>query len=380
MGRYYLSTMEKTFSFKDGKVQRTKLDMATVSAIETFDSFGAMQDYILRDLRYPKRTTHKFETYAWVPAWYNWSERLLVTRDGPRMVRGCWRNGDSEAAALALHYSDIDNDCADLPMVDEAIVRERITGLFGPVRAFTYTSWSSTDAKRKFRIVFDTSREVTREEMVRCHVTLNELAFGRQGDGSIYSAGDMLFAPPHQTETSTWQGAALDVDALLAREAELRAADPEGIAAKYDPKPKTSHHAPHRPLTEAEQAAMRQRLADQRTRTEFRGIDDPAVFNPDWRDEYPNTSVQGSHYQTMLSLLGRVWRKSGGTLSHGEMAQVFDEIDGLDGWYMRSNPNHGPDKQRDMLAFVMSQPVIDDKPKLSTAALLRIAKKGLGKR
>ena len=165
------------------------------------------------------------------------------------------------------------------------------------------------------------------------------------------------------------EGIALDVDLLLALEAELRREQPDEIAARYDPRPRSHAARPARAMTQAEEAALRQRIADASIRSGFLGIDDPAVFNPGWRDEFARTAVQGSHSATMLSLLGRVWRKSGGTLSRGEMLAVYDDIDATGSFYMRSK--YGAGKAAEMVDFVMSCPVTGWKPIEHDPARLR---------
>jgi hypothetical protein len=91
-------------------------------------------------------------------------------------------------------------------------------------------------------------------------------------------------------------------------EAELRATEPDRIAARYDAKPKVAR--PSRPLSDVEKQVMRERISDNGRRLEFAGISDPEIFNPAWSGEFAAAAVQGSHYATMLSLLGRVWRKT----------------------------------------------------------------------
>jgi hypothetical protein len=140
----------------------------------------------------------------------------------------------------------------------------------------------------------------------------------------------------------------------------LRAERPEEIAARYDPRPRKTHARPAGPLPPGEEARLRQWIVDASVRTGFQGIDDPAIFNPGWRDEFAQTAVQGSHYATMLSLLGRVWRKTGGTLSRGEMLTVYDDIDATGSFYMRSK--YGVEKAAEMVDFVMSCPVTGWKP------------------
>lgn len=360
--RLHLSSMTRLYRRKRRDGGGLRLDMGEITAVEIFDGgFPELADHVLHRLRFPRATATKQETYAWVPATYQPSEELRRTPVGPQWIEGYWRNGEHEAPRLCLMYGDIDNKGDGLPHTAEAGLADRVAAACGwPVRFFTYTTWSSLPDHRKFRVVFDTSRWLTREEMLRCHVALNELVYGRQGDASIYDPGDMIFGPPHDAEATRHEGAPLDVDRLLALEAALREAEPEAIAARYDPKPRVVARRAVAPLTPEREAAARARIADAAVRTGFLGIDDPAVFNPLWRDDFARTAIQGSHYATMLSLLGRVWRKTGGTLSHGEMLAVYEGIDATGSFYMRGK--YGEGKAQEMIGFVMSCPVADHKP------------------
>jgi hypothetical protein len=57
----------------------------------------------------------------------------------------------------------------------------------------------------------------------------------------------------------------------------------------------------------------------------------------------------------MRSLLGRVWAKSGGRLSYGDMYAMLAEIDGLDADYFRRN--YGAKGIEKLIVWTMEQPV-----------------------
>lgn len=333
-----------------GKGHR-QLDHALVTDWPAFASFEELCAYVLERLRYPHEQAHKMETHAWVPTLY--APTVNIGR-GHREA-DVWRCGEAEADALSCWYADIDNKLDDRPHVSEAMAAAGLASLLlgkPSVEHFTYTSFSHTPGRRKVRLVAATDRDVTRAESADLFVLINEVVLGGQGDASIYDAGDMIYAPPHRTEITVTNGVPLPIDALLERARRLKAERPELS------KPFQKQAKPVRAAAPEELAAMHARIADRSAREGFGGIDDPAVFNPAWRGDYPMTAVQGSHYATMLSLLGRVWRKTGGRLSYGEMHEVFDQIDALGGFYMARN--YPPEKPHEMLRFVMSQPVIDD--------------------
>ena len=83
------------------------------------------------------------------------------------------------------------------------------------------------------------------------------------------------------------------------------------------------------------------------------GIDNPAVFNPAWADGYRHCT--GSHWETMRSILGRVWRKNGGTLTLGYMLTISRQVDATAGLYFLRK--YGETRLRDLVRFTMQQPV-----------------------
>ncbi|MBL6082675.1 hypothetical protein JMJ56_32445 [Belnapia sp. T18] len=341
-----------------------RLDQARVTDFPKFDDFAGMRQYVLGPLRYPKPQTNKLETYGWSPTMYG--PTINVARG--HSEAGCWRDGAAEADALSAWTGDIDNKSDAASHVTEAQVALGLASLMParqPVEHFTYTTYSSSVERRKFRLVVETDRDLTRTEQRDICVLLNERVFNEQADGSIYDPGDHLYGPPYQTEITIAHGVPIAVDAFLAMARALRMQRPE-LWVPFEKKEARMI----RGATLKEAAVVPVRMIDRSPRSDFGGINDPAVFNPAWRDEYPMTVVQGSHYATMLSLLGKVWRKTGGRLSFGEMRQVFDEIDALDGFYMSCK--YPSDKPDEMLDFVMSQPVADDARPNTTALEWRI--------
>jgi hypothetical protein len=327
------------------------LDQARITESPEFSDFGALRSYVLDRLRYPSPQASKAETYSWVPTLY----MPTINVERRHSYAEGWRSAEAEADDLSCLIGDIDNKNDERPHASEVEIAAGLGSLVAgqtSIEHFTYTTYSSLAERRKFRLIVETDRNVSRTEQRDIFVLLNERAFGGQGDGSIYDPGDHLYGPPYNTGITVTHGAPLPVDALLQMARDLRTERPE-LWVPFQRCAKTA-----RSVTPEELAAMKARMADRSARTEFRGIEDPGVFNPAWRDDYPNVVVQGSHYATMLSLLARVWRKTGGRLSYGEMQQVFDEIDALGGYYIARRYPTG--KAREMLRFIMSQPVIDE--------------------
>jgi hypothetical protein len=338
-----------------------RLDQARVTQCAEFRGFDGLREYVLDDLRYPRFQSNKLETYGWSPTLY--APMINIARG--HQEEDCWRCEEAEADDLSCWIADLDNKSEDRPHASESGIAAGLAVLCGQqIEHFTYTTYSSVPEHRKFRVTAETSRNVTRAEQRDIYILFNERLFDGQGDGSIYDRGDHIYGPPCNTETTVTHGVPLPVDDLLAMAEELRREQPD----LWTPFVKKQERRVARAATPVELGAMQARMLDRSACPQFGGIDDPAVFNPDWRDEYPRTAVSGTHYHTMLSLLGRVWRKTGGKLSGGEMQRVFEEIDALDGFYMTHT--YPAEKAGEMLRFVMSQPVLDD-PRPDTDALER---------
>lgn len=70
--------------------------------------------------------------------------------------------------------------------------------------------------------------------------------------------------------------------------------------------------------------------------------------------------MNGSHWETMRSLLAKCWRKTGGDLTKGEMERLFDEIDGLDAFYFAFHYDRG--KRDEVISWVMRLPPLEPAP------------------
>lgn len=338
--------------FIDKTTGLPRLDMAQVADSHDLPSFGALRDHVIVKRRYPTPQANKAETYGWVPTLYEVSDRTFVNRTTGKSFtkRGEWRSGAAEAEVLSAFIADVDNADTGRPTISMQDVAAALdTRGFS---YFMYTSFGHTAEKPKFRVVIDTDRDLTRTEMLRIAVWLNAVAFGGQADFSIYDPGDFLFAPPHTTTVvERLHARPMSVDDALAQQALLQVQHP-GCWTKYltrkEPRP------PREPQTPKQTAAAHERRADHGVRTEI-GIDNPAVFNPAWQNLYATCVVGGSHYETMRSLLGMVWAKTGGKLSYGEMDRLLRQIDATDGDHFIQA--HGEQKAADLINWIMELPV-----------------------
>lgn len=349
-----------------------RLVMAEITACHDLPTFAAVRDHVLDGLRFPTPQSNKLESYGFVPALYMPSERTFTRRsNGHQFTRhGCWRNGATESDALSLFYADVDNADSGRPTVTMQEVANRLdTHGFA---YFMYTSFSHTPEKPKFRVVIDTDRDLTRVEMLHVAVWLNWIALGQQADLSIYDPGDFVFAPPHDpTCMERLSAGPLVVDAALAEQRQLAQHYP-GSWTKYvvqkQPRQPRANPTPERA------AALKQRREDQTVRSEM-GIENPAVFNPAWGDFYRQRITSGSHFETMRSLLGMVWAKTGGALSYGEVDRILRQIDATAGDYFIRQ--HGEEKAAAMIGWLMSLPVEADKDEAEWHPLLERDESGL---
>jgi hypothetical protein len=330
--------------------------MAEITTVSDFSSFRDFRDHILDTLRYPTQQHDKLESYGWVPSLFDISERTFRNRSTgkPFTRRGSWRTGSSELDCLSVFYADVDNAIAGRPMISMDDVARNLAAHNLTPSFFTYTSYSHTPEKPKFRVVISIDRYVTREEMLRMFVWFNDAILGGQGDASIYDPGDFLFAPPHQTLTSeSMDGAPLEVDDILARETELRQSRPDLWASYIEQRqPKKSPSA--RVLTVEQVQKIEARKADQTRRPEI-SINNRDVFNPAWTGLYRDVVVGGSHWESMRSVLGMIWAKAHGDLTRGEIEHVFDEIDATSADYFVTK--HGTAKRAELIDWIMSLPV-----------------------
>lgn len=343
---FAISKLDKVYYSQ--KSHSRRLSMAEITGFEELDSFGKLRDYVM-GLRYPTPQADKLESFGWVPTLFYPTERTFSSVGGALTKFGCWRTGDAEdpGNALSVFYGDVDNANAAHPVVSMETVASKLTAACGPLNFFMYTSFSDTERKPKFRVVIETDRNISRAEMLKIALYLNETAFDYQADLSIYDPGDFVFAPPHQSlSLEQLSGNALAVDDILGKQAANPGALENYIALRQPSAPKVTP-------TAAQLAAMRDKANDMNIRPEV-NVSSPDVVNPAWRELYRQCGKDG-HWQTMRSILGMIWAKNGGDLTYGEMDAILREIDAADGDYFVAK--YGDARVNEMLTWLMSLPV-----------------------
>lgn len=246
--------------YHNKSTNQPQLLMNEIAGFEAFNSFADLRNYVI-GLQYPNEQASKLECFGWVPTLFMPSDRVYRRPDGTEVTKhGNWRVGAEEADRLSIFYADVDNAAPGQPIVTMEHVAARLDAFDGPLSYFMYSSFSHAAAKPKFRVVVETSRDISRSEMLRLALYLNCTAFGGQADLSIYDPGDFIFAPPHQTVTLTQlEGAALDVDATLAKQALLAASNPNSVAAYLQAR---QPRAPSKPITKKRRASMKAKATD----------------------------------------------------------------------------------------------------------------------
>ena len=308
-----VSYLKCVFPTSDG--QRT-LHQSKITNWRCYADFAEFAADFVPFSQYPREQSGKYETYSWVPTLFEDSHhRDDLFKTGPTSA---WRNGEYAAEDITLCYLDLDNQQADKPFVTLAEIHEVLTTL--GVSHILYTSFSHKPERHKVRVIMPISRTMTWDEAFLLFVWWNH-AFGYQMDGSIYDAGDHLYAPPYRAEIVTHFGKALDVDAILADVLNL-----PDEALKYARREEDKDHGPVRVLTPEQWEARRIQMHSRVQTREIR-LDNTDLIRPEWPTDLDTLYKGGSHRQSLFGTLVRVWLKSGCSLTHGDMTALQHELD-----------------------------------------------------
>lgn len=296
---------------------------AKVTDVELYDSFEEFVDHFWRVATYPKEQSGKLETYGFTPTAFNESGWRPRSKPDAPAQWGTWRAGEHSIGEVSLAYFDLDNHNDDAPMITfdtiEAVLHEM------NLSYALYTSYSHLrkDGRHKVRILIPASQWMTYEEAYYVFVAFNHMLHN-QLDASIYDDGDHLFGPPHQSRTSQWfDGDALDVAAVLAYVADEL---PDDAFEAATAQRRARRAKVHRDWSEAEVAEYQRKVADM-TVSAGVSITNPAICRPEWIVDLERLVNGGSHRQTLLLILSRIFAKSGHTLSFGEVIALQRELD-----------------------------------------------------
>lgn len=260
---------------------------------------------ILKHATIQRPQTNKADSFGFTPAWFMPS----VNKHGRE---GVWRDGE-HAGPLTLFVADLDNQHADQPMVTIDDVEAYLMAL--GLSFLLYTSFSHTAQRHKVRIVIPTDRDLTTDDAYQIFQTFNE-RFCTQLDGSIYDPGDFLYGPPFASDIRVnLDGSSLTVDDYVSLTFAPRQRHINGPKASYRQMSGSFSDRSVRPMV---------------------SVDNPEFVKPEWVGLYEGRYKDGSHSMSMMGVLAKVWRRSGGTLTFGEMEQIYRELDNRSGGYLRS--------------------------------------------
>lgn len=266
---------------------------------------------------YPRAQATKAESYGLTPTLFE--EGVYKGR------LGHWRRAEFATDSLTLFYADIDNANPAYPQVTIDDIEDVLRAL--GVSYLLYTSFSHKPERHKVRIMCPVSRAMTYRETFIVFLLFQHL-LEHQGDASIYDPSDYLYGPGPNAEIRSYKdGLALEVDAIIKAVMDLGPTALEPLD-KYDRKSKE----PARALTEEEIQKSLAQMKDTSVRGDI-SIDNPKVVNPAWLDDIRSCSNGGSHRQTLLSVLTKIWVKSDYSLTAGELASLQADLDALNGLY-----------------------------------------------
>lgn len=243
------------------------------------------------------------------------------------MEHGRWRKGEFCAGVMTLMYLDCDNDGPNAHVTfDEMQAALEALGL----QFILYTSFSHTEDQHKVRAIIPMDRHVTYEEAFLLYVWFTDL-FRYQLDGSIYNEGNFLYGPTFQGRThAALDGDVIDADAILTDVSNL----PQQALDLIDKR--AQRNGPRMAkLTPERWAEVQPQLVDLTTGDDVT-IYNPSRFNPYWFRDFDGLYKEDSHRQTLYATLCRVWFKSNGTLTRGELTLMRDELDARQHNYARN--------------------------------------------
>ncbi len=288
------------------------LHRSKITDFGVYETFAEFVADFLTAATMPRPATNKSDAYGWTPTLF---EPCSDDRDATVIAK---RQGRFAAPEVTLFVADLDNHHADRTMVTIDAVESVMTKL--GLSYLLYTSYSHTPARHKVRIVCPISRDMTPDEAFKVHLWFTA-ALDRQLDGSIYDPGDFLYGPPIGSDVrQNCDGAALDVDAYLALHDQLAEDDRTWLTRSA-----SGIHRPITPDVEAKAAVMAANTIVTTGVTVT--ITNPVIFNPAWFELLDRRYQGGSRSRTLRGLIAKVWVRSSGSLTLGDLWSLYRELD-----------------------------------------------------
>lgn len=339
-----LSLLRETFVRDD----KTWLHQSKISEMVAYENFAAMASVFVAKTRYPAPQAHKLQTYSFAPVVFNESNYVPKTQPDKAPQWGLWRTGATCLDCVTVGYFDLDNQHEDHDHIDLDAVQTILTELGLSYILYTSFSHLKKNGRHKVRILVPISRNVDYDTMFLVYVWLNYI-LSYQLDGSIYDPGDHLYGPTYDGEYREWLGGqALNVDVVLAK-IEGLPSDALQFAQRAKTKVKAS-----RTLTPEEIEQYKSKVADTSVGRNV-SLDNPAICNPKWLIDADALYKDGSHRQTLMGIMSRIWLKSKGSLSFGDMQSLQYDVDARWGYYCQRT--YSRDDLSTDLKSVMALPV-----------------------
>ncbi|MFP1131570.1 hypothetical protein [Asticcacaulis sp. W401b] len=317
-----------------------KLHKGVISSVVHYATFHDLAD-IVRWMADEGRVHKGVEPYGIVPS------RFVPCRAEQKKFAGMRyaRKATYEKDELSFFYIDIDNSKPSVKVnMDLALAKIEAAGL----SYVAYTTRSHTQECHRFRVLFPVDRVICRAEAVKIAVAMNAKWISGQADLSVYDGADFIYLPlPKADVRCRLDGEALDTASLVQDGEALIAQCPLrqiGVTKAGSQKERK------RVAKDVATLAVRPSVDDHSIRPEI-GVHNPDVFCPAWLELYLNSD---SHWETMRAILGKVWKRTDGTLTFGETRKIFGDIDAAEGDYFLKK--YGEDSVQELIRWYFTLP------------------------
>ena len=306
---------------------------------ETFSDFvlDFVGNYVFPDVQ-----VTKFQTYGIAPNLFDesWS------KPHPKFEQrfGLYRNGEYAHDAVSLLMMDIDNSNQLFPFVSLDDVEASLKALNKSY--LLYTSFSHKPEHPKFRAILPLERDFTWEEIWYAYQYFNPHV-NYQADGAIYDPGDHLYCPPYNSDIRC----NLDGDCVFASE--------QDRSQPYGDRGKNKVKTVAKKLTDEELAHYTKMLESEEVSDDV-SIHNPKICRASWLEDHVNLHKDQSHQNTMLSTLTRIWLRSNGNLTYGDMKLLHDQLDGLYHNYIRNKYSHDIERTIKSAMSLVASPKVEN--------------------
>lgn len=322
-------------SIYPNKMGERVLHRSHITGYGTYDNWSAFADGFFEAAMLPTPATSKNDAYGWCATLFDPSgeEDEVNARNerfgGRNRHVLAHRKGEHADPHLTLFFADLDNHIEEYERISIDEVEQALRALALP--HILYTSYSHKPERNKVRIIIPVDRPLTPKEAFEVFIPFNH-ALNYQLDGSVYDPGDFLYGPPLGSDIRICrEGQPLKVDEWIALSATM-SDEARNFVTRRDTNYKPTVATPEDRARAKARSESLDMLADI-------SIHNPKYFNAKWFDEADQLYCGGSHWATMIGLLGKIWFKSRHDLSFADMSFMQDELDNYWVGYLRTTYN-----------------------------------------